>query len=40
MGVDGRYRVDPPELGAPFDVGLARFSVVVSLGAMLLADPK
>ena len=40
LGVDGRYRVTPPEIGAPVDVGLARFSVIVSIGGMLLADPK
>jgi len=40
LGIDGRYRANPPELGEPFNVGLARFTVIVSLGAMLLADPK
>jgi hypothetical protein len=40
FGVDGRYRATRLEGGDPVDVALPQFSVIVSLGAMLLADPK
>ena len=38
FGVDGRYRFEPPLLGAPFDVALPRIGFVFSAGVMLLAD--
>jgi hypothetical protein len=38
FGLDGRYRFEPPLLGAPFDVALPRIGFALSAGVMLLAD--
>jgi hypothetical protein len=40
LGLDGRYRPDPPEFGAPFHVALGRLSALFSVGVLLLADPN
>jgi hypothetical protein len=40
VGVDGRYRASRLEAGDPVDVVLPQFSVIVTVGATLLADPK